>query len=135
MFFKEQWIFNYERKEDKKDFKSSIMKLEVLEEKFDYKSPYKQIVELDKSKIPKYLHILIPYVQYFVSVNQIEREYFMKNAPLSCLEFLETLVNEYSNEIDDWLGGEESTNSTYSKEYLYFSIMSIMSMEYLAFRD
>jgi hypothetical protein len=106
-----------------------------LESKYQFKAINHSPLKIDLGKIPSSLHILIPYLQYFVSEDQEKRETFMKSSPLIAFEDLEKVIIKYSREIDIWLGGDESLNYPYSKEYLYFSILQLMSMEYLAFRD
>jgi hypothetical protein len=106
-----------------------------LESKYKFKAINNCLLKIDLEKIPSSLHILIPFVKYFVSENQETRETFMRDAPLKAFEDLDKIMTMYSKEIDIWLGGDESLNFPYSKEYLYFSILQLMSMEYLAFRD
>jgi hypothetical protein len=106
-----------------------------LESKYQFKAINHSPLKFDLEKIPRSLHILIPFVKYFVSENLETRETFMRDAPLKAFVDLDKMMTKYSKEIDIWLGGDESLKYPYSKEYLYFSILQLMSMEYLAFRD
>jgi hypothetical protein len=105
------------------------MNYKELEKKYNFKSFYKEIVKVDLNNIPNDLHFFKPYIEFFVSESQGEREFFMGKAPIEAFKDLDKLLFSYINEIENWLAGPEASMKFFSKEYIYFSIMRLMSLE------
>ncbi len=82
---------------------------------------------MNSKNIPKELRFFTPYLKFFISEDQSERDELIKIIPKKAMDDLNSLIEKHLDEIDNWLGGEEAENPLSSNEYIYFSILRIMS--------
>ena len=94
---------------------------------FYTKNPYR--VSLDPSRVPKSLHILIPYAEFWGIADDGYREDVVMKAPRDILENLKSVVAQFDDEMDDWLAGDEADDddSVPSEEYVAFSAMRMVA--------
>jgi hypothetical protein len=73
-------------------------------------------------------------MEYFAVDEQVEREECMKRAPREAFETLAALMKSCGEELNNWLGGEESYAGEFSREYTAASILRRMAETYPLYR-
>lgn len=78
---------------------------------------------LDQRRIPQKLWPLIPYAGFWGIADDWARETLVRKAPKAVQQNLKVIIAAYDDDLDEWLAGEEASNSRPSPEYIAFSAM------------
>ena len=102
-----------------------VSSIEDLEKKYNFILKKKHGMIMDKSKIPQTCWALIPYVEFFYSKDQKERESLSRKIPKKAVHEFKQIVELYDAKLDEWLGGAEANSHEFSDEYIAFSLFRI----------
>jgi len=83
----------------------------------------RSVGKLDPRRVPRELHLLIPYAQVFGVSDDLVREQLVEDSPREILGQLQESVASLDDELDDWLAGPEAENPEPTAEYIAFSAM------------
>src|SRR5262245_55325237 len=76
---------------------------------------------IDPSRVPKAVHPLIPYAEFWGLADDFEREELIYRAPRRVLSNLAKSVDSLIDELEAWLAGDEANSPDPSDEYVAFS--------------
>ena len=107
--------------------------VEELEKKFNFPKIKAKKFNINPQKLPKNLLFLIPFIDYYVSKDELTRKRFYKEAPLAALTFLEKTMSDVDNLLNDYFS--EYKQTTLSGEYLSLCLLREMAEEYSSYRD
>lgn len=77
--------------------------------------------DVNYSSVPEELKPLIPYVDVWGVVDDVERERVIEATSPDIRENLKWVIRNFDNELDTWLSGPEAVSSTPSDAYVSFS--------------
>lgn len=103
--------------------------IEIILSKEEMKKEYgnfylqSNLIFIDQDKIPKKLHHLIPYAEFWGISDDLIRENLVDSAPKGVAENLSFVIENNEDELDDWLCGDESNSDNPCIEYVAFSAM------------
>lgn len=80
-------------------------------------------IALNPANVPEPLRVLIPLAQRWGIGDDLKREDLIAMAAPEELAALTIAINQYEDELDDWLAGPEADSSAPSEEYIAFSAM------------
>jgi hypothetical protein len=80
-------------------------------------------VAIDPNRVPKALHRLIPYAEFWGVADDWARENIVAKAPHDIQKDLKEVVASFDDELDDWLAGDEADSPAPSPEYVAYSAM------------
>jgi hypothetical protein len=106
-------------------FKNQLLasSVEDLEKRYNFSPKKKYGMIMDKSKIPEQYWVLIPYIEFFYSKDQKERESLKKKMPKQAILDFKEILKMYDAPLDEWLAGEEAFRDVVSDEYTAFSLL------------
>ncbi len=78
---------------------------------------------LDRERIPAVLWPLLPYAELWGISDDLEREGLVNQAPREAIDDLCIAIEQFDNELDEWLAGDEADNDSPSQEYVAYSAM------------
>lgn len=85
---------------------------------------------MKKANIPQPLHYLIPLVTKWSISDDSERDMKISNAPEEeLIELINCISNEGSDELTNWLTGDQSTFPPFSEEYIAYTCF-LMAYDY-----
>ena len=103
-----------------------VNNVEELENKYGYPR-ISFSFRININNLPEDLRFLVPYMEYFVSDHQKERERFIEHVPPKALEDLSMIISICDNKLDEWLGGPEADIFPIKPEYTALSLLRFMS--------
>lgn len=89
-------------------------------------------MNLDPNQVPQELHILLPLVEKFAVSDDGARLDLLENATEEEKKQLASILNEYEDALDDWLGGPEAEGPEFSAEYIAFTQLRMAADEFEA---
>ena len=85
-------------------------------------------MDLDRSLVPRVLWPLIPYSQFWDISDDCYREDLIHDASEAARIHLKNVVDEFEDQLDEWLAGSESESPEPTKEYISFSAMVMAAL-------
>jgi hypothetical protein len=80
-------------------------------------------VTLEQRNVPTKLWPLLPYAEFWGLADDWTREILINEAPSELLADLKRTVEDFDDDLDEWLAGPEADTSPFSDEYIAFSAM------------
>ena len=102
---------------------ANVLNTKQMVEKYGefYESANK--LSLDREKIPDNLWVLTPYAELWGVSDDLYREELVGKAPRGAIDDLRNAIEQFEDELDDWLAGDEADSDSPSGEYVAFSAM------------
>ena len=80
-------------------------------------------LSFERESIPVELWPLIPYAEVWGISDDLCREELVNKAPRMAIDDLSSAIEQFDDEMDEWLAGDEADNESPSEEYIAFSAM------------
>ena len=90
-----------------------------------YKSA--NLILINPKNVPQNLQMLIPLVELWGVSDDSYREQLVNEAPKKALNDFTKAIEQFEDELDEWLAGDEADSERYTHEYISFSAMRMAS--------